>query len=385
MYRCGAGAARGDTLAQAAESAIAQALDALGDRPADLLCVFLADEPDRVGDVLAAVGLAGRSVIGAGVRGVLGPGIEPVPGAADQRGSAASAWALNGDDLSVRVFHLETMRTGDSLAVLGQPPTGDDAAAMLLVADPWTFPVDGFVGQVSRSWPGLPVVGGLAAGAQAGSARLAVGGTIADRGAVGAILGGDLSVEPVVGQGCRPVGPAVTVTAAEGGRVTELAGRPASAVLRESLADDGGRPFLGVADVEQREEHGFGGFVLRSIVGVDEGSLLVNDALPLGSTVRFHVLDADVAEADLCSLLWEVRQRPWVGDLAGALVVSGSERDEALFSEPGHDARLVGSQWATDAVAGFVTDGPIGPTSGGNFVHTAAASILGVGTGPGPG
>ncbi len=385
MYRCGAGAARGDTLAQAAEAAITQALAAFGDRPADLLCVFLADEPGPVGDVLAAVGLAGRAVIGAGVRGVLGPGLQGASGPTDRRGCAASAWALSGEDLSVRVFHLETMRTGDSLAVLGQPPTGDDATAMLLVADPWTFPVDGFVAQVSQSWPGLPMIGGLAAGVDAGSARLAVGGAVADRGAVGAILGGDVSVEPVVGQGCRPVGPAVTVTATEGGRVTQLAGRPAPTVLREVLADEGGRPFLGVADVEQREEHAFGGFVLRSIVRVDDGGLLVNDALSLGSTVRFHVLDADVAEADLCSLLWEVRQRPWVGELAGALVVSGSERDEALFSEAGHDARLVSRQWETDAVAGFVTDGPIGPTSGGNFVHTAAASILGVGTGPGPG
>jgi small ligand-binding sensory domain FIST len=150
------------------------------------------------------------------------------------------------------------------------------------------------------------------------------------------------------------------------------------------LAEEGGRPFLGIADVEQREEHAFGGFVLRSIVGVDDGGLIVNDSLPVGSTVRFHVLDADVAEADLCSLLWEVRRRPWVGDLAGALVVSGSERDEALFSESGHDARLVCEQWGTDAVAGFVTDGPIGPTLGGNYVHTAAATVLGVGAGSQP-
>jgi small ligand-binding sensory domain FIST len=377
--------AGGDTLAQAAESAITKALGAVGDDPPDLLCVFLADEPGPVGDVLAAAGLAGPAVIGAGVRGVLGPDLQALPAESRDPGPTASAWALAGTGLSVRVFHLETMRTGDSLAVLGQPPTGDEAAAMILVADPWTFPVDGFVDQVSRSWPGLPVAGGLAAGAVAGSARLAVGGAVADRGAVGVMIGGDVSVETVVGQGCRPVGPALTVTAVTAGRVTELAGRPAAEVLRKFLAEESGRPFLGLADVEEREEHAFGGFVLRSILGVDEGGLLVNDSLPLGSTVRLHVLDADVAEADLSSLLWEVRQRPWVGNFAGALVVSGSERDEAMFSESGHDARLVSRHWGTAAVAGFVTDGPIGPSSGGNFVHTAAASVLGVGAGSGSG
>ena len=58
---------------------------------------------------------------------------------------------------SVRTFHLDVLRGSDSLAVLGMPePRPEDVVAVLL-ADPYTFPADGFVEQANDQLPGLPL------------------------------------------------------------------------------------------------------------------------------------------------------------------------------------------------------------------------------------
>ena len=53
-------------------------------------------------------------------------------------------------------------------------------------------------------------------------------------GAVGVRFDG-VEVLPCVSQGAAPVGPEMTITAAEGNFVHELAGRPALTALREAL------------------------------------------------------------------------------------------------------------------------------------------------------
>src|SRR2546423_8519491 len=91
-----------------------------------------------------------------------------------------------------------------------------DEVAVLL-ADPYSFPIGAFVEQVNGSLPGLPFTGGLANGLRgAGSTRLLVDGRVHHRGAVGVVLSGPVAARTLVSQGCRPVGPAMTVTAAEG-------------------------------------------------------------------------------------------------------------------------------------------------------------------------
>jgi small ligand-binding sensory domain FIST len=62
------------------------------------------------------------------------------------------------------------------------------------------------VRQANDTLPGLPIVGGMAAGPTgAGSTRLWLDGRAVDRGAVGVLLSG-VAVHTVVSQGCRPSG-----------------------------------------------------------------------------------------------------------------------------------------------------------------------------------
>jgi len=133
----------------------------------------------------------------------------------------------------VRTFHLEVMRADAGLAVVGLPERSPDDAVALLLADPWSFPADGFVERSNEALAGLPIVGGLATGPRgAGSTRLLVDGRVVERGAVGVLLGGPVAARALVSQGCRPIGPPMTVTAAEGNVLLALAGDDLRAARR---------------------------------------------------------------------------------------------------------------------------------------------------------
>src|SRR5438552_11454924 len=115
---------------------------------------------------------------------------------------AVSLWA--GDVRAGRPFALTA---GDTLDV------PDDAGALLLLADPFSFPVDELFARLAEIRPGLPVVGGMASAAHGpGGNRLVVDDAVVTEGAVGAFLGPGVEIATVVSQGCRPIGRPFVVT-----------------------------------------------------------------------------------------------------------------------------------------------------------------------------
>jgi small ligand-binding sensory domain FIST len=257
----------------------------------------------------------------------------------------------------------------------------------VLLADPYSFPADGFVSQANLALPGLPVVGGLASGVRgAGATRLLVDGRVVDRGAVGVLLRG-AGVRTIVSQGCRPVGPAMTVTAASGNVVRELAGVPArqrvEQVLSELLPADQALAStglqLGIAMDEYAEDHDF---LVRAILGADPetGGIVVGDLVEVGRTVRLQVRDADAADADLRALLAGYRRDTRDAPAGGALLFSCNGRGEHLFGSAhggaDHDPSLVRAELAALGLAGFFAGGELGPVAGRNHLHGFTASVL---------
>ena len=151
-------------------------------------------------------------------------------------------------------------------------------SALLLLADPFSFPADAFLARAAEDLPRLPVVGGMASAAQGpGGNRLAIDARVVDHGAVGVFLGPEVDVVTVVSQGCRPVGEPFAVTKAERNIVYELAGRPALERLQDvaRLASEDDRRLLGqgvhlgrVID-EQRATYDRGDFLIRNLIGAD--------------------------------------------------------------------------------------------------------------------
>jgi small ligand-binding sensory domain FIST len=366
--RFGDGLAIGPDLEGAAEVALAQALAPLDGVAPDLLCVFVAaGVPARIEAVEAAARqvmstCGARTTIGATAAGVCadGRGVD--------HGPAVAVWAATLPGARLRAFRPDA-RSMPSL-------DGDERAAALLV-DPHTFPLTGFLPHTGA----LPVVGGLAsARGGPGSNRLFLDGEVHAHGAVGLLVGGDVTVGTAVSQGCRPTGPPMTVTRAERNVLYELAGAPALQRLSEVVS---AHPLarrratarglqLGVVVDEYVDVHPRDAFLVRGILDADEatGAVVVGDVVEVGRTVRFQLRDAGTAAEDLALLLSTPAQGP-----RGALLFSCAER-RALLGSPDRDVRAVRDRLGGAAVAGMVAAGEIGPVGGRNHLHGHSAAVL---------
>lgn len=393
--RFGDGLVQGDDLVEAAEAATAEARQPLSGEAPDLLTLFVSPGPGHTREQVAeaaaraAASSGARHVIGCTAGGVIGGGrgVEAVP--------AVSAWASVLPDARLQTFHLETYRTDSSLTVLGMPdPLPSDEVAVVC-ADPYSFPIDGFVERSNDLMPGLALVGGLASGgAEEGRPSLFLDGETHGSGAVGVVLGdlgqAGVGVAPLVSQGCRPVGPAMVVTSAAGNVLHELAGVPALAKLEEVVAelslDDQGLVanglHIGVAMDEYADEHDRGDFLIRGVLGADpdSGGLVIGDVVEVGRTVRFQVRDAGTAEHDLAENLRRFHERAPLRSVSGALLFSCNGRGSGLFPTADHDVRAVRSGLGAAGVGGFFAAGEIGPVGGRNHLHGFTASLLAFGT-----
>jgi small ligand-binding sensory domain FIST len=258
------------------------------------------------------------------------------------------------------------------------------AGGVVLLADPFSFPVDAFITRLQEEHPGAPIVGGMASGGQRpGSNTLAVGPRTYDSGAVGFVVGGGARLRPVVSQGCRPIGRPLVVTKSEENVIVELGGRPALERLRELYGELDGddrelvRQSLHIGRVASEYQDHFdrGDFLVRNVVGADPdtGVIAVGDLVRTGQTIQFHVRDGRSAHDDLEALLARERERG--ATPAGALVFTCNGRGTRLFPEPHHDARSMRKAFGPIATAGFFAQGEIGPIGRTNCLHGFTASI----------
>jgi small ligand-binding sensory domain FIST len=370
--------ARDDGVDAFAEAA-SRAQLGLGGARADLVAVFAASANlASIEDGLAAVEarLGSRALMGCGAQGVLGDGREVEEG-------GVVVWAASLDGGDVQSFHLEPVGTGDGGMVIAGLPDLDDADAVFMLADPYTFPVEPLLAQLADDYPGLPVIGGLASAAGAEGTILLHDDAVVNSGAVGAVLRG-VEVHACVSQGARPIGPEMVITAAEGNVVHELASRPALVRLREAIgeldADErmlaANGLLLGIVIDENRPEYERGDFLVRGLVDVDEstGAVTVGELVRVGQTARLQVRDGASADKDLQQVLMrqlrELRAPP-----AGALVFTCNGRGVGMFGSPNHDATAVEDAFGPVPAAGFFCAGEIGPVGPRNFLHGFTATM----------
>jgi small ligand-binding sensory domain FIST len=352
----------------------------LGGAPADLVAVFAgSDNLESVEDGLAAIEarLRPRALMGCGAQGVLGAGRE-----LEQGGVVVWAASLGGG--VAESFHLEAISSGDDGVVIAGLPELGAADAVIMLADPYTFPIEPLLAQLGVDFPGIPVIGGLASARRDDDGCvLLCDDAVEHAGAVGAVLRG-VDVRACVSQGARPIGPEMVVTAADGNVVHELASRPALVRLREAIGQLDAEErllaahglLLGIVIDENRPEYERGDFLVRGLVDVDEdtGSVTVGDQVRVGQTARLQVRDGASADDDLRAVLArqvrELRAPP-----AGALVFTCNGRGVGMFGAPDHDAAALEDAFGRVAAAGFFCAGEIGPVGPRNFLHGFTATM----------
>jgi small ligand-binding sensory domain FIST len=313
-------------------------------------------------------------MLGGTAVGIAGGGIEV------ENGPALSVLAASFGAGHLDGVALDVVQTDDGMTITGWPDTVPARGTLLMFADPYTFPVGDFLALCNARVPDLTIVGGMASAARGpGGNRLVLDDDIRTSGAVALLCSDDVPLRPVVSQGCRPIGKPLTVTRAERNLVYELAGQPAMTRLQEVVqaASDEERNMMreglhvGLVVDEHKLDFDRGDFLVRNVLGADQetGAVSIGERVEIGTTLQFHVRDADAADEDLRALLNPVRGE-------AALLFTCNGRGTNLFGEPNHDAATIEELLGPVPLAGAFCAGELGPVGGRNFLHGFTASMV---------
>jgi small ligand-binding sensory domain FIST len=317
--------------------------------------------------------------------GVIGGGEEV------ERAPAVTLVAARLPDVRIEPFHFD-----GPLPDLDGPPDAwerligvraQDEPQFVMLSDPFSGRPEALLAGLDYAFPNSPKIGGLASGATSpGLNALFLDDEVFTEGTVGVALTGDVAIDTVVAQGCRPVGELMRVTSCRANFLYELDGRPTFEVLQELFAalDEYDRRlastalFIGVLMDEFREEPRVGDFLIRNLIGVDprRNAIAVGENLQEGMRVRFHVRDAETSAEDLHTMLKSYEKSlPRTEGPSGALLFSCLGRGEGLYGQPNFDTSVFREHLGDVPVGGFFCNGEIGPVGGATFLHGYTSSF----------
>ena len=394
------------SLESALKEVIEQA-DRLLEGPADLGLIFIssafASEYSRLMPLLKEL-LPIPALIGCGAGGVIGTNrggmTEEVEGSPAVSLSLARLPGVN-----VRTFHVEAEQMPDLdsppdtwVDLLGVP--AQEEPQFIILADPFSSKINDLLQGLDYAYPGAPKVGGLAGGDGSRGVALFCNYQLYREGTVGVALSGNIVLETIVAQGCRPIGRPYRVTEGERNILLKLeeqtddpgfggTGRSPLEALRElvqTLSEEDRELaqhslFVGVVSDEFKLVLEPEDFLIRNLLGVDPkvGAIAIGDRVRLGQRIQFHLRDARTSAEDLEMLLERYQRSSDDRGIssAGALIFSCLGRGEGLYGEPNFDSRLFGRYLNNIPLSGFFCNGEIGPVGGNTFLH-GYTSVFGI-------
>ena len=374
-----------EAVSQASEQILAN-LD--GQHP-DLAVVFISSHhmPSYVvAPELLAEKLGAKVLIGCSAAGVIGGGQE-----VERRpGIAISAAILPGVELSPFHLNQDELPSPDAGPEEWQALLGiraEDCPAIMLLPDPFTLRSDHLLAGLDFAYPSTVKIGGLASGGgQPGANALFINDRSVRSGAVGVAFSGDLEVETIVAQGCRPIGEPLVVTESEINVISKLGDQTPLEVLRDLFETAETREKrlirrslqIGIIMDRLAQNSSEGEFLIRNVLGADEedGTLAVGELVQEGQVVQFFVRDAQAADEDLRLMLEEYIDNLDEGDIpASALLFSCIGRGQYLYGSPDHDTSVFTDIVADIPITGFFSNGEIGPLGDQTFLHGYSASF----------
>ena len=355
--------------------------------PPDLAFLFPSAHHARSFDALPPqlIKAAGvKQLIGCSGGGIIGGGreVEHKPAL-----SLVAAWL---PDVNVFPFHLQQQDLPSPDAPPGawrdkvgaKEPTAD----FLILSDPFSLDAEALINGLDYAYPKSVKIGGLASGAGGpGGNVLYLNGRILREGTVGLALTGNVKIDPIVAQGCRPIGPTFKVTHCERNLLLELDGvntLKALEALMEKLSPKDQQLartslFLGILNDPLKSNATKRDYLIRNLIGLDpqRGILAIGALLRPGQTVQFHLRDRETAAHDLTEHLDLYLKDMGSVRPQGALLFSCLGRGEHLYQKPNHDCSLFNSKMGPTAIGGFFCNGEIGPVDGTTYLHGFTSSF----------
>ncbi len=309
----------------------------------------------------------GAEIVGCAARGVLAGGTEV------ETGPALVAVAAELPNVEVTPLQFTQVTAFDTPEVWNERLKGAGEDDIVIVfADSFSCDIDSLLDGIDRT--GAQVCGALSsAGMVPGQNAMIVGPEIVRTGAVGVLLKGDIKMEAIVAQGCRPIGQLHKITRVSGDHIWELDGqRPAdllNALYQQLPVGDRalipGSLVVGVVE-DRGATPGQTEFLIRHMNAIDpnSGTLSVDHRVEEGMLLQFHLRDGEAARNDMQA--WLAEYKP--GHEA-ALLFSCIGRGERLLGEPNHDSQTFLEAAGGIPLAGFFGAGEIGPFAGRTHMH----------------
>ena len=376
------------SLVEAVEECVDKAAEELGGVVPDLAIAFASvhhSEQFEQVPRLVQQGVGDCTIIGCSGGGVIGAGSE----VEHRPGFALAAASL--PDVHISPFHISDAELPDGDA---GPETWErligveasDRPDFILMADPFSIRSEHLLMGLDYAFPKSSKIGGLASGAsQPTGNALFLGEQVYREGAVGIAVHGDVTIETVVAQGCRPIGEPMHVARCDRNLLFELSSGPPLQVLNRLFRDlsDHDRQlarhslFMGIAMNELNEESALGDFLIRNIVGIDPrtGTLAVGEMLEEGQTIQFHLRDSATSAQDLDEMLTSYAAAHPLYEEAGALLFQCLGRGSYLYGRPDHDTDMFRDKVGNLPLTGFFCNGEIGAVGGSTFLHGYTSSF----------
>lgn len=315
--------------------------------------------------------------------------------------------------VKVHPFHLSS----DALPDLDSPPntwidligvSPADQPQFVLLTDPAFNRINDLLQGLDFAYTGSTKVGGQSSGSFGGApGALFCNYRLYREGSVGVALSGNIVLEAIVAQGCRPIGQPYIVSEGErnillaleaqtnsgsasvgGGATVSQKGTPLEMLqdLIQSLSEEDRTLaqhslFIGVAQSEFKQTLEQGDFLIRQLIGVDPraGAIAIGDRIRPGQRIQFHLRDAKASAEDLEALLerYQINHSVTATPPIGALMFACTGRGEGLYGEPNFDSQLFARYLPGTALSGFFCNGEIGPVGGSTFLH-GFTSVIGI-------
>ncbi len=298
-------------------------------------------------------------------------------------------------------FHLNTNDLPDLdnppedwVELIGVHPQNDPQ--FILLIDPFYGKINDLLQGLDYAYPESPKVGGLASSGMMGWATAVFcNGEMYSAEAVGVALTGNIVLETIVAQGCRPIGEPLRVSQGERNIILtvekcsetdglnindrrEVAPLEALQELIAELGEDDRKLaqnslFVGVARDEFKAKLESGDFLIRNLMGVDPrvGAMAIGDRVRPGQRIQFHLRDSRTSAEDLKGLLsghQKLTETTAPVATEGALIFSCLGRGENLYGQPDFDSNLF-REYFKIPLTGFFCNGEIGPVGNATFLH----------------
>jgi small ligand-binding sensory domain FIST len=296
--------------------------------------------------------------------------------------------------VNIKPFHIAPEELPDLdgppdawIDLIGVPPS--PVPQFILLSGSFSSGVNDLLQGLDFAYPGSVTVGGHASGGGLGG-RIALfyNDNLHREGTIGVALSGNIVLETIVAQGCRPIGRPCQVTKGDRNIILELNEQVPLMVLRDLIAHLSEEDrmlaqhslFVGLAMDEFKQELQPGDFLIRSILGVEPsaGAIAIADYVRPGQRLQFHLRDAQASAEDLEFLLQRYqKERSSDASAVGALMFSCVGRGEGLYGKPNFDSQLFNRYLKNIPLAGFFCGGEIGPVGGSTMIHNYT-SVFGI-------